>query len=340
MLIVIILYDQLVFRPLIAWSDKFSMSDIPDEKSSSWVLDLLQKTKLTQNFLLSIDQLFDKLITPNIFKKNKKNITKQEITKPKHSKTKSQAINIIYKSIFIAILLFLLLISIYLLDKFVIDKISLDEILHVILLGLYTGIRVMLLIILCSLIWVPLGLYIGLNKKLTKIIQPIAQFLAAFPANLFFPIFFIFIVNYKLNIQVWCAPLMILGTQWYILFNIIAGASIIPKELKLAAENMQLSGWKKWTKFYLPAIFPFYVTGAITASGGAWNASVVAEYITWKGQHLTASGLGSYITQNTIQGNFPQLTLGVIIMASWITIINIIFWRKLYQYAQSRFNYN
>ena len=103
---------------------------------------------------------------------------------------------------------------------------------------------------------------------------------------------------------------------------------------------MQLSGWKKWTKFYLPAVFPFYVTGAITASGGAWNASVVAEYITWKGQHLTASGLGSYITENTIQGNFPQLTLGVIVMASWITIINIVFWRKIYQYAQSRFNYN
>ena len=217
MFIVIILYDQLVFRPLVAWSDKFSMSDIPEEKSSSWVLDLLQKTKLTQNLLLSIDRFFDKLITPNIF--HKKNKNKKLITQKKHAKTPSKITKNIYSSIFIVILIFLLLISINLLNQFVLDKISLDEIIHVIILGLYTGIRVMLLIIVCSIIWVPIGLYIGLNKKLTKIIQPIAQFLAAFPANLFFPIFFIAIVTYNLNIQIWCAPLMILGTQWYILFN-------------------------------------------------------------------------------------------------------------------------
>ncbi|MBT6206758.1 MAG: ABC transporter permease subunit, partial [Francisellaceae bacterium] len=161
-----------------------------------------------------------------------------------------------------------------------------------------------------------------------------------FPANLLFPLFFVLIMTYHLDIQIWCAPLMILGTQWYILFNIIAGASVIPNELKLVAKNMQLSGWCKWKKFYLPAIFPFYVTGAITASGGAWNASIIAEFIKWKGHTLIASGLGSYIQEQTIQGNFTNLTLGVIVMASWVTIINIVFWRKLYQYAQSRFNYN
>lgn len=337
MFVVIILYDQLIFRPLIAWSDKFSISDMTDDGNTSWVLSLLQKTKLTQNILLSIDQFCDLIITPNIFYKKNKN----KIIKPKtHNRNSSKITKIIYNTILIVILLFLLALSIDLLKTFVWEHTTLDEIFRVIVLGFYTGLRVMILIIVCSIIWVPVGLYIGLNKKLTKTIQPIAQFLAAFPANLFFPLFFVAIVTYNLDIQIWCAPLMILGTQWYILFNIIAGASVIPKELKLAAENMQLSGFKKWTKFYLPAIFPFYVTGAITASGGAWNASIIAEYISWKGQHLTASGLGSYITTNTIEGNFPQLALGVIVMASWITIINIIFWRKLYQYAQSKFNYN
>ena len=337
MFVVIILYDQLIFRPLVAWSDKFSISDMPEEENTSWVLSLLQKTKLTQNILLSIDQFFDLIITPNIFyKKNKNKIIKTK----KHNRNPSKITKIIYNTILISILLFLLALSLDLLKTFVWEHTTLDEILRVIVLGFYTGVRVMILIIICSVIWVPIGLYIGLNKKLTKIIQPIAQFLAAFPANLFFPLFFVAIVTYHLDIQIWCAPLMILGTQWYILFNIIAGASVIPKELKLAAENMQLSGFKKWTKFYLPAVFPFYVTGAITASGGAWNASIIAEYITWKGQHLTASGLGSYITTNTIEGNFPQLALGVIVMASWITLINIVFWRKIYQYAQSKFNYN
>jgi NitT/TauT family transport system permease protein len=337
MFVVIILYDQLIFRPLIAWSDKFSISDMPEEENTSWVLSLLQKTKLTQNILLSIDQFFDLIITPNIFyKKNKNKIIKTK----KYNRNPSKITKIIYNTILISILLFLLAVSLDLLKTFVWEHTTLDEILRVIVLGFYTGVRVMILIIVCSVIWVPIGLYIGLNKKLTKIIQPIAQFLAAFPANLFFPLFFVAIVTYHLDIQIWCAPLMILGTQWYILFNIIAGASVIPKELKLAAENMQLSGFKKWTKFYLPAVFPFYVTGAITASGGAWNASIIAEYISWKGQHLTASGLGSYITTNTIEGNFPQLALGVIVMASWITLINIVFWRKIYQYAQSKFNYN
>lgn len=338
MLVVILLYDQLFFRPLVAWSEKFSLTDIPEEENKSWLLDLLQKTRLTQNFLTSIAQVFNIII--NI--KLKPSKAKKVITKTKIKKTKNispSKINL-YKILSAVFLIFLLAISLFLLKSFVWDHVSIDTILHVIVLGFYTGARVMVLIVICSIIWVPIGLYIGLNKRLTKIVQPLAQFLAAFPANLLFPLFFVLIMSYHLDVQIWCAPLMILGTQWYILFNIIAGASVIPKELKLAAKNMQLSGWVKWKKFYLPAIFPFYVTGAITASGGAWNASILAEFIKWKGHTLIASGLGSYIQEQTIAGNFYNLTLGVIVMASWVTLINIIFWRKLYQYAQSRFNYN
>jgi NitT/TauT family transport system permease protein len=343
MLVVILLYDQLFFRPLVAWSSKFSLTDIPDQENQSWLLDILQKTKLTQNLLLSLGQFFDLIINIKFsIKKNKRNKNKIHRSKPPHKNNSKAIISIIKisKIILGIFLIFLIGLSLYLLKEFVWDHTDLETISHVILLGLYTGIRVMILIVICSIVWVPIGLYIGLNPRLTKIVQPLAQFLAAFPANLLFPLFFVLIMTYHLDIEIWCAPLMILGTQWYILFNIIAGASVIPKELKLVAKNMQLSGWCKWKKFYLPAIFPFYVTGAITASGGAWNASIIAEFIKWKGHTLIASGLGSYIQEQTIQGNFTNLTLGVIVMASWVTIINIVFWRKLYQYAQSRFNYN
>ncbi len=343
MLVVILLYDQLFFRPLVAWSSKFSLTDIPDQENQSWLLDILQKTKLTQNLLLSLGQFFDLIINIKFsIKKNKHNKYKTNRFKPPRKNNSKAIISIIKisKIIFIIFLLLLIGLSLYLLKEFVWDHTDIETISHVILLGLYTGIRVIILIFICSIIWVPVGVYIGLRPGLTKIVQPLAQFLAAFPANLLFPLFFVLIMTYHLDIEIWCAPLMILGTQWYILFNIIAGASVIPKELKLMAKNMQLSGWTKWKKFYLPAVFPFYVTGAITASGGAWNASIIAEFIKWKGHTLIASGLGSYIQEQTIQGNFSNLTLGVIVMASWVTIINIVFWRKLYQYAQSRFNYN
>ena len=343
MLVVILLYDQLFFRPLVAWSSKFSLTDTPDQENQSWLLDILQKTKLTQNLLLSLGQFFDLIINIKFsIKKNKHNKNKTNKSKLPREKNSKAIISIIKisKIIFSIFLLFLIGLSLYLLKEFVWDHTDLETIYHVILLGLYTGTRVMILIFICSIIWVPIGVYIGLRPGLTKIVQPLAQFLAAFPANLLFPLFFVLIMTYHLDIEIWCAPLMILGTQWYILFNIIAGASVIPKELKLMAKNMQLSGWTKWKKFYLPAVFPFYVTGAITASGGAWNASIIAEFIKWKGHTLIASGLGSYIQEQTIQGNFTNLTLGVIVMASWVTIINIVFWRKLYQYAQSRFNYN
>ena len=340
MLLVILLYDQVFFRPLVAWSEKFSLSDIPEESRSSWILDILHKAKFTQNILSKTGQLFNAFINIKIFNKSKDKSKSKTSHKKTNKYISKNHTNLLYKSLIISFLLIILIISVYLLKEFLWGKISLEKLFHVITLGLYTGLRVMFLILICSLIWVPIGVHVGLNSQLTKRVQGITQFLAAFPANLLFPLFFVLINKFNLNIQIWCAPLMVLGTQWYILFNIVAGASVIPKELKLAAKNMQLSGWTKWKKFYLPAIFPYYVTGAITASGGAWNASVVAEYITWKGHTLSATGLGAYITQKTNQGDFEELALGVIIMASWVTLINIVFWRKLYRYAQSKFNYN
>jgi NitT/TauT family transport system permease protein len=245
-----------------------------------------------------------------------------------------------YTLIWYSLVCILMFFSVYYILSFIFHHIPYSETWHVILLGGYTALRVFILILLCSFIWVPIGIWVGTRPKATQYVQPIAQFLAAFPANLFFPIFVFLIVRFNLNVNIWTAPLMVLGTQWYILFNVIAGASAIPKELKLAAENMQLKGIVKWKRFLLPAIFPYYVTGAITAAGGSWNASIVAEVIQWGHTTLQASGLGAYIKINTISGNFPAIALGVVVMCLWVTAINLIFWRQLYHYAETRYNLN
>jgi NitT/TauT family transport system permease protein len=202
--------------------------------------------------------------------------------------------------------------------------------------GFVTLLRVIVLIALATLIWVPVGVWIGLRPKLAERIQPLAQFLAAFPANLAFPVFVVIIVRYGLNPNVWLSPLMILGTQWYILFNVIAGASAFPTDLREAAGSFHLRGWRWWIKVILPGIFPYYITGAITASGGSWNASIVAEVASWGDTHLTATGLGAYIATATEAGDFPRVVLGIAIMCILVTLFNRLLWRRLYAFGERR----
>jgi NitT/TauT family transport system permease protein len=203
-------------------------------------------------------------------------------------------------------------------------------------LGLLTLARVIVLITLATLMWVPIGVWIGLRPKLAERVQPLAQFLAAFPANLAFPVFVVLIVRYSLNPNIWLSPLMILGTQWYILFNVIAGASAFPTDLREAAGSFHLKGWRWWIKAILPGIFPYYVTGAITASGGSWNASIVAEVASWGETHLTAKGLGAYIALATEAGDFPRVVLGITVMCILVTLFNRLLWRPLYAFGERR----
>jgi NitT/TauT family transport system permease protein len=202
--------------------------------------------------------------------------------------------------------------------------------------GFITLLRVVVLIALATLIWVPIGVWVGLRPKMAERVQPLAQFLAAFPANLAFPVFVVIIVRYGLNSNVWLSPLMILGTQWYILFNVIAGASAFPSDLREAAGSFHLSGWRWWVKVILPGIFPYYVTGAITASGGSWNASIVAEVASWGDTHLTAAGLGAYIATATEAGDFPLVVLGIAVMCILVTLFNRLLWRPLYAFGERR----
>ena len=219
---------------------------------------------------------------------------------------------------------------------FVASGVGWDDVLNVLKLGLFTLTRIDVLLALASLIWVPIGVGVGLRPHLAEKIQPLAQFLAAFPANLLFPVFVVAIVRFALNPDIWLSPLIILGTQWYILFNVVAGTTAYPSDFREAATNFRMHGWQWWREVMLPGIFPYFITGAITAAGGAWNASIVAEAVSWGDTKLTAQGIGAYIADNTAAGNYPKIVLGIAVMSLFVTLFNRFLWRPLYAYAEDR----
>ncbi|MFT4269338.1 MAG: ABC transporter permease subunit, partial [Xenophilus sp.] len=235
-----------------------------------------------------------------------------------------------------AVLAAAVILAVALLVRFIHTEVGWGEAGRVFLLGLATLGRVLVLIAIAAVVWVPVGVWIGMNPRWSGRLQAVAQFLAAFPANLMFPVAVLFIARWKLDPDLWLSPLMVLGTQWYLLFNVIAGASGVPSELRHAAHNLGLSGWLKWKRYLLPAVFPSFVTGAITASGGSWNASIVAESVSWGDTTLQAHGLGSYIARMTSVGDFPRIALGIGMMCVFVMGLNHFVWRRLYRLAESR----
>ncbi|MGY3237343.1 NitT/TauT family transport system permease protein [Bradyrhizobium sp. USDA 4472] len=326
MLLVIIAYDQLLFRPIIAWADKFRFEQTASgEPPTSWMLDLFRRTRALRAVTLPFSAI-------NRFVSN----LRISLPRPAGStKSKSQPSRLI-DGLWLAVILAGTAYAAWLTYRYLSASLGLGDVLVVIRDGLITLLRVVVLISLATLIWVPIGVWIGLRPKLAERIQPLAQFLAAFPANLAFPVFVVAIVSFKLNPNVWLSPLMILGTQWYILFNVIAGASAFPSDLREAASSLHLGGWRWWLKVILPGIFPYYVTGAITASGGSWNASIVAEVASWGDTHLNASGLGAYIASATEAGDFPRVVLGIAAMCILVTLFNRLVWRPLYAFGERR----
>jgi NitT/TauT family transport system permease protein len=202
-------------------------------------------------------------------------------------------------------------------------------------LGFLTFLRVLVVVIVSSIVWVPVGVWIGFNPRVAQFMQPIVQILASFPANFIFPFAIAIFLAIGLSLNFGAIVLMLLGTQWYVLFNVIAGASAVPSDLKEAMDNLGVRGLDRWRRLILPGIFPAYVTGAITAAGGAWNATIVAEIVTYNHRTLTASGLGSFIAQNT--GNLPDLFAGLLVMAMYVTGLNALVWRRLYRLAETKF---
>ncbi|HHT9927663.1 ABC transporter permease [Legionella pneumophila] len=331
MVIVIFLYDQILFRPLIAWSEKFKMEQSPDESEyQSWLIDLIRSSRLMKRVTEWLAVFTNSFV-------NARWLRIGEVKAVKEIDFKRQKR---LDRLWTALVLIAVITGGWFLLKFILAELKVSDIFHVFLLGAATGARVIILILLSSMLWIPVGVWIGLRPRLAQKIQPIIQFVAAFPANLFYPLFVIAIVKLNLSVEIWVTPLMILGTQWYILFNVIAGASSIPRDLYLAADNFGLKGWIWWKRLALPGIFPFYITGAITAAGGAWNASIVAEYVSWGNITLKATGLGEYIQASTTAGDFPQIALGTAMMCVYVLAFNHLIWRPLYRLAEERFNFN
>jgi NitT/TauT family transport system permease protein len=326
MLLVIIVYDQLLFRPIVAWADKFRFEQTASATApSSWMLDLFRRTRALRALTLPFAAL-NKAISnlhlaiPGSFKL------------PARSGSPSRIVD----GAWLALVLTSTGYAGWRAYQYMSATLGLSDVVAAFGYGLLTLVRVIVLIALASLIWVPIGVWIGLRPKLAERVQPLAQFLAAFPANLAFPVFVVIIVRYGLNANIWLSPLMILGTQWYILFNVIAGASAFPSDLREASSSFHLRGWRWWVKAILPGIFPYYITGAITASGGSWNASIVAEVASWGDTHLTAKGLGAYIAQATEAGDFPRVVLGIAVMCILVTLFNRLLWRPLYAFGERR----
>ncbi|MBI0327633.1 ABC transporter permease [Burkholderia plantarii] len=330
MTVVILAYDQLLFRPLVAWADKFRMENTSSgDAPESWLLDLVRRTRLIHQLLVPAGWLFAKMARLPF---RLPSFDAARFTLPRVEKQASRAADIGW-----AILVLLgTAYVVWRVVAFVSTGVTLGEVGHVFLLGLATLLRVILLIAIASVVWVPIGVWIGLRPALAEKAQPVAQFLAAFPANLLFPVFVIVIARYKLNPDIWLSPLIVLGTQWYILFNVIAGATSYPNDYREAATNFRIRGWQWWRQAILPGIMPYYITGAITASGGAWNASIVSEFVQWGDTKFEAHGLGAYIAQMTAAGDYPKIIMGITVMSLFVTLFNRLLWRPLYAYAEAK----
>jgi NitT/TauT family transport system permease protein len=326
--IVILLVDQLFWRPLIAWSDKFRMEQSASAAApESWVYNLLQTARIPRmlgNFLTPATEALNRLLS--------------KLSPPRSGFRVTGAMESQLDRLYTLILLLMIGVLIASALHWIMTTVGLGEVFKTFGLGILTLLRVTLLLLFATVIWTPMGVAIGFNPKLARTLQPVVQFLASFPANFIFPFATLFFLWSHLSLEWGSILLMALGAQWYILFNSIAGAQSIPTDLREMADDMGLKGWQRWKKLIIPGIFSAWVTGGVTASGGAWNASIVSEMVTWGSTTLTATGLGSYIAQATFAGDWPRITLGIGMMSLFVVGLNRVLWRRLYQLAESKYS--
>jgi NitT/TauT family transport system permease protein len=324
MLVVIGLTDVLVFRPLVAWSDQFRLGGSRAAVApKSWMLDVWRRTRLLDDAGAALRRALSK-------------VTLRSPARSTRSRAGPRTISRLADLAYFASLAAIAAAAAWYALHFL-AAIEASEWLRVFGLGAVTLVRVLVVTALAMLVWVPVGVAIGLRPKWTARVQPVVQFLAAIPVNLLFPLAVYAIVQLRLNPDLWLSPLIVLGAQWYILFNVIAGASTIPQDLLEISRNLQVKGWLRWRSVLLPGIAPYAITGALTAWGGAWNATIVAEVVYWGDQRLVAHGLGAYIALNTEAGDFARIALGVAVMCVYVVVFNRAMWRPLYDAAERRF---
>ena len=333
MITLILASDQLIWRPLLAWADKFKvqMTDSSD-KPTSWMLDLLQRSYA----LVWMKKRIWIPFTDVLYRLG----SSLPIPRPAPSRRASPAVRMLSTIAGYGLFLMGAAYVLYELFEAVLDvyhNVPAAEIGHIWFLCFLTFLRVAAMTVIATLIWTPIGVWIGSKPKVAQFGQPIAQILASYPVNMTFPFVVGIFAYWSISINYGSVLLIAMGTQWYILFNVIAGAISIPNDMKEAARIYGLEGWELWRKLIIPAIFPFWVTGACTAAGGAWNASIVAEVVTWGKQTQTADGLGAYIAQVTASGDNARIICSIGVMSLVVVTLNKLIWRKLYNLAERKF---
>ncbi|WP_216923021.1 ABC transporter permease subunit [Synechococcus sp. CCAP 1479/9] len=326
MVVVILLVDQLFWRPLVAWSDRFRLEQSSSgDAPQSWVFDLLTTARIPSLLAQALSPAFealDRLMSRLL------GTVGDDAAEPE-TPGGDRLYNLALLLAIGALLTWLV--------HFVLVTVGIREVATAFHLGLHTLARVTVLLLLATLIWTPIGVAIGFNPRLARLLQPLVQLLASFPANFIFPFATVLFIRSHVSIDWGSILLMALGAQWYILFNSIAGAQTIPSDLREMADDVDLRGLQRWRKLIIPGIFSAWVTGGVTASGGAWNASIVSEVVSWGGTTLTANGLGAYIAQATGAGDWPRIALGIGMMSVFVVGLNRLLWRPLYDLAERRY---
>ena len=330
MVILVVGVNELFFQPMVTWSDKFRMERSESAITPhSWVLDLLRKSHLRQVCAVvfgPVGRALDRITRPFGLAEY------PQVESP----VRRRASNVVFWGIVGVLLAWGALGAYTYLHRWV----GYGAFADCGWLGLITFFRVAVVVIVSTVIWVPIGATIGLNPRLARVTQPIVQILASFPANLLFPFLIIIFLAIHLPLNWGSILLMAVGAQWYILFNVIAGATAIPNDLREMSALFRLPQRQRWRQLILPAIFPAYVTGGITAAGGAWNASIVAEVVVWGTHHLYATGLGAYIAEassSAVPDHFAKVLTGIIVMSLYVVLVNWLFWQRLYRLADSHF---
>lgn len=322
MVLIIILFDLLLWRPLIAWSQKFRFDTVSSEdEAESFVLNLLRRSTI-QKWIVDRASGLNRRIE-NYFRRREDRPTSWPFRR--------------FLTFFITGSLLTLLFWAAIRAILSLVSLSINEYILILKASFFSMLRTSAAIFL-ALIWtVPVGVFIGLNRRVQKVLSPVIQILAAIPATAVFPVIILFLIRLGGGLDIGAIFLMLLGTQWYILFNVIAGASAIPSDLKEAARIYGIKGLRKWKVLIIPGIFPYLVTGLITATGGAWNATIVAEHVTFGGSTLTTTGLGNLISEATVEGNYRLLLASTLAMAIIVVSINRLLWKRMFQLAKERY---
>ena len=327
MVIMVLGVNILFWRPLVAWAERFRQEDTaPVDRPRSFVLDIINRSwlpRVVSRLWEPIGRFLDKVTRPFGLAEH-----------PLHVPLVRKRALDVTVTVIVSVAILIGVVYAY---TFIQGSLGIGAFIGAFALGLITLLRVIAIIVFATIIWVPIGVWIGMNPKISRLAQPVVQLLASFPANFIFPFAIALFVAINMPLDIGGIILMALGSQWYILFNVIAGASAIPTDLRQAMASFHVGTAQRWRRLIIPAIFPMYVTGAITAAGGAWNASIVAEIVTYNHKTYTATGLGAYITQATQTGNHAALLVGVIVMSTLVVGINRLFWRRLYATAEKRF---